>query len=101
MEPLPHILLKIAREFLGLSQDEVVALVGVGRSTIQKIERGEAVTEVYLSAVRQFYETQGIRFLAPADEGGWGLRNANVLTGKDRLNTLAEIPAGRRTKQTS
>ncbi|WJH40599.1 helix-turn-helix transcriptional regulator [Aliirhizobium terrae] len=101
MEPLPHILLKIAREFLGLSQDEVVALIGVGRSTIQKIERGEVVTEVYISVVRQFYENQGIRFLAPAEEQGWGLRNANVSSGKDRLNRLSEIPAGRRKKETS
>lgn len=100
MEPPPHILLKIAREFLGLSQDEVVAVIGVGRSTIQKIERGEAVTGVYISAVRQFYEDQGIRFLAPAEEEGWGLRNANVRSGKDRLNRLAAAPVGRRKKQT-
>ncbi|WP_210067967.1 helix-turn-helix transcriptional regulator [Rhizobium leguminosarum] len=98
MDPIPSIVLKIAREFLGLSQDQIAILLGIARSTVQRIERGDDVAEPYVSVVRRFYEDQGIQFLTPADGEGWGLRNTNLVSGRTALNTLANIPRSKRAK---
>ncbi|MBB2678484.1 UNVERIFIED_ORG: transcriptional regulator with XRE-family HTH domain [Rhizobium esperanzae] len=97
MQPVPRIILKIAREFLGLSQDDVEAVSGMSRKTIQRIERGDDVIIHYVTSLQRFYEDQGIEFVSPAHGRGWGLFNANTLVDSAKLNKLEHIPlAGRR-----
>jgi transcriptional regulator with XRE-family HTH domain len=96
MQPVPHPILKIAREFLGLSQDDVEAVLGVSRKTIQRIERGDDVIVHYIASLQRFYEDQGIEFVAPVDDRGWGIFNANTKSDPGKLNTLDSIPPSRR-----
>lgn len=96
MQPVPRSILKIAREFLGLSQDEVEAVLGISRKTIQRIERGDDVIVHYVASLQRFYEDQGIEFVAPDDDRGWGLFNANTKSDPARLNSLKSIPPSKR-----
>jgi len=93
--------LRIAREFLGLSQDDVEAVLGVSRKTIQRIERGDYVIVHYVSSLQRFYEDQGIEFVPPAGERGWGVFNANTKADPTRLNTLENIPPSKRRRAES
>ncbi|WP_430244895.1 helix-turn-helix transcriptional regulator [Neorhizobium sp. DAR64861/K0K2] len=96
MQHVPRPILKIAREFLGLSQDDVEAVVGVSRKTIQRIERGDDVIVHYVASLQRFYEDQGIEFVAPVDGRGWGLFNANTKADPGKLNALNNIPLSKR-----
>lgn len=95
-QPVPRPILKIAREFLGLSQDDVEAVLGVSRKTIQRIEKGDDVIIHYVASLQRFYEDQGIEFVAPVDGRGWGIFNANTNADPARLNTLNNIPPSKR-----
>ncbi|NKJ76914.1 helix-turn-helix domain-containing protein [Rhizobium laguerreae] len=101
MQTVPRPILKIAREFLGLSQDDVEAVVGVSRKTIQRIERGDDVIVHYVASLQRFYEDQGIEFVPPADDRGWGVFNANTKADPAKLNTLENIPPSKRRKTES
>ncbi len=96
MQSVPRPILKIAREFLGLSQDDVEALLGVSRKTIQRIERGDDVIVHYVTSLQRFYEEQGIEFIPPAHDRGWGMFNANTKADSTRLNALENIPLSKR-----
>lgn len=96
MQPVPRSILRIAREFLGLSQDDVEALVGVSRKTIQRIERGDDVIMHYVASLQRFYQDQGIEFVPPADDRGWGIFNANTKADPAKLNALSNIPLSKR-----
>lgn len=56
MKPAPPTILKIARGFLGPSQDEVENLTGISRKTIQRIEKGDAVLVHYAASLQGFFE---------------------------------------------
>ncbi|MBY3556428.1 helix-turn-helix domain-containing protein [Rhizobium laguerreae] len=99
MEPVPSTVFKIAREFLGLTQDEVEAVSGIARKTIQRIERGDAVTLPYVQTIQRFYEDQGIEFVTPASGSGWGVVNKNLVGPSSPLNRLADIPPSKRKKR--
>nr|WP_281052163.1 helix-turn-helix transcriptional regulator [Rhizobium leguminosarum] len=88
--------MKAAREFLGLSQDDVEAVFGMSRKTIQRMEKNMDVSEHYASALQRFYEEQGITFVPPADGRGWGMFNANTIDSVQSLNRLIDIPATKR-----
>ncbi|KQU04989.1 helix-turn-helix transcriptional regulator [Rhizobium sp. Leaf453] len=100
MRPAPPKILKIAREFLGLSQDDVEALFGISRKTIQRLERGDNVVVHYANSLQGFYELQGIEFVPPAGGKGWGVFNANTKSDPNKLNELGVIPPSKRIKAT-
>jgi transcriptional regulator with XRE-family HTH domain len=99
MEPLPPTVFRIAREFLGLTQDEVEVVSGIARSTIQRIERGSTVTPIYVRELRRLYEDLGIEFVTPASASGWGVINKNITGAAGLLNKLESIPPSKRKKQ--
>ena len=96
---VPAIILKLAREFLGLSQDEVEAHTHVSRSTIQRVERGHG--RVLNSAVelQKFYQNSGIDFLPPTNGAGWGLINNNAVGDDFQLNKLESVAVRNRSVQ--
>lgn len=93
----PPEILKVAREFLGLSQEAVEAHVQVSRSTLQRIERGVRDLRHYALLIQHFYEQNGIEFVPPKDGRGWGIFNHNTNDVPLRLNRL-ELRSGRRRK---
>jgi len=98
MEPAPSKILKIAREFLGLSQDEVEAIFGISRKSIQRLERGDKVAVHYAISLQSFYEAQGIEFVPPANGKGWGIFNANTNDDPNNLNKFGALPPSKRKK---
>jgi transcriptional regulator with XRE-family HTH domain len=100
MRPAPPKILKIAREFLGLSQDDVEAVFGISRKTVQRLERGDKVVVHYAISLQSFYEVQGIEFVPPADGRGWGVFNANTEGDPSKLNGLGALPPSKRIKAT-
>lgn len=96
MKPVPPTILKIAREFLGLSQDDVENLVGISRKTIQRIEKGDNVIVHYAWSLQRFYEEQGIRFAPPGPQEGWGVFNVNTHDDPGKLNGIVNIPPSKR-----
>ncbi|OAP35829.1 hypothetical protein AU381_16740 [Sinorhizobium glycinis] len=92
----PSTILKAAREFLGLSQDQVEALLGISRKTVQRVERGDPVIEHYVLRLQLFYEENGIEFVPPANEKGWGIFNHNTRDDPLRLNRLPEVKTERK-----
>ncbi|MDH0113104.1 helix-turn-helix transcriptional regulator [Rhizobium pusense] len=91
-------MMKAAREFLGLSQDDVEAVFGMSRKTIQRMEKRMEVSEQYVAALQRFYEEQGITFVPPTDERGWGMYNANLNGVEQSLNKLESVPMPKRKK---
>lgn len=96
MEPVPGKILKVARDFLGLTQDETEGASTVSRKTIQRIERGDPVEVAYIYKLQLFYIANGITFVKPSREQGWGVFNSNTRGDATILNKLASIPPGRR-----
>ncbi|PZM14124.1 transcriptional regulator [Rhizobium tubonense] len=94
----PPTILQIAREFLGLSQDQVAALSGVSRKTIQRAEKGDQGITRQVARLQQFYESNGIEFVPPATGKGWGIFNHNTIEDPLRLNRLPEIKTERKKK---
>lgn len=100
MEPVPGKILKVAREFLGLTQDETEGASTVSRKTIQRIERGDPVEVAYVYKLQLFYISNGITFVKPNLEQGWGVFNSNTRDDPAALNRLASIPPAKRLKKT-
>lgn len=96
MEPVPGTILKIAREFLGLTQDETEGASTVSRKTIQRIERCDPVEVAYIFKLQLFYMAQGISFVGPNEHQGWGVFNANTKYDPAKLNDLKFTPVGKR-----
>jgi transcriptional regulator with XRE-family HTH domain len=86
---VPPEILKVAREFLGLSQEQVEKHAGISRATIHRVERGVRELPQYALLVQHFYEKSGIEFVAPAGDRGWGLFNHNTAGKKRKLNRIA------------
>ncbi|KKZ86605.1 helix-turn-helix transcriptional regulator [Rhizobium phaseoli] len=86
---VPPEILKVAREFLGLSQEQVEKLAGISRATIHRVERGVRDLPQYALLVQHFYEQSGIEFVAPAGDRGWGIFNHNTAGKKRALNRMA------------
>ncbi|EJT04429.1 helix-turn-helix transcriptional regulator [Rhizobium sp. CCGE 510] len=84
----PPEILKVAREFLGFSQEQVEKHAGISRATIQRIERGVRDLPQYVLLLQHFYEKSGIEFVAPTGKRGWGLFNHNTAGKRRRLNKL-------------
>ncbi|WP_414692935.1 helix-turn-helix domain-containing protein [Pararhizobium sp.] len=67
-------MLRAAREAVGRSQADAAASADVSVRTIQRMESGEGeVTFDTLASVRDFLETQGVKFLPPDDDRDWGV----------------------------
>ncbi|NLS03464.1 helix-turn-helix transcriptional regulator [Rhizobium sp. P32RR-XVIII] len=92
----PAIALKVAREFLGLSQDMVEAHSEVSRSTIQRVESGRPDLLHYALRLQHFYETNGIAFVPPANGSGWGVFNNNTIEDPARLHNLPHVDPRKR-----
>lgn len=90
MEIVPPEILKIAREFLGLSQADVEAHASVSRATIQRVEQGVRSLPQYAAFLQYFYQQCGIEFVPPSGDRGWGVFNNNAVDMPIRLNRLAE-----------
>ncbi|MGO8172512.1 helix-turn-helix transcriptional regulator [Rhizobium ruizarguesonis] len=86
---VPPEILKVAREFLGLSQEQVEKHAGISRATIHRVERGVRDLPQYALLVQHFYEQSGIEFVAPAGDRGWGIFNHNTAGKKRALNRMA------------
>lgn len=98
---VPPEILKVAREFLGLSQKQVEKHAGISRATIHRVERGVRDLPQYALLVQHFYEECGIEFVAPADDRGWGLFNHNMRGRKPQLNRLKHASRGGNVRTTS
>ncbi|WP_260693964.1 helix-turn-helix transcriptional regulator [Rhizobium leguminosarum] len=85
---VPPEILKVAREFLGLSQEQVEKHAGISRATIHRVERGVRDLPQYALLVQHFYEQSGIEFVAPAGDRGWGVFNHNTAGRKRKLNRI-------------
>lgn len=96
MQSVPAKILKVAREFLGLSQDDVEGACGVSRRTIQRIEQGQVIDVGNAFKLQLFYITAGITFVSPTKDQGWGVFNVNTKDDPAVLNKLKDIPPGRR-----
>lgn len=102
MLKVPPEILKVAREFLGLSQEQVEQHSGISRATIQRIERSVRELPQYALLVQHFYEECGIEFVAPAEQKGWGVFNSNMRGRNPQLNRLkASSVAGSERKGSS
>ncbi|TAX29813.1 helix-turn-helix transcriptional regulator [Rhizobium leguminosarum] len=85
---VPPEILKVAREFLGLSQEQVEKHAGISRATIHRVERGVRDLPQYALLVQHFYEESGIEFVAPAGDRGWGVFNHNTAGKKRELSSI-------------
>ncbi|MDR9804685.1 helix-turn-helix transcriptional regulator [Rhizobium hidalgonense] len=83
---VPPEILKVAREFLGLSQEQVEKHAGVSRATVYRVERGVRDLPQYALLVQHFYEKSGIEFIAPVGDRGWGVFNHNTARDVRELN---------------
>ncbi|MBY3613515.1 helix-turn-helix transcriptional regulator [Rhizobium bangladeshense] len=92
----PPIMMKLAREFLGLSQEMVEAHSGVSRSSIQRVERGMAVMLNSVAELTKFYTRNGIVFLPPENGRGWGVVNNNFVQEDSPLNHLPSVELRKR-----
>jgi len=89
-------MMKLAREFLGLSQEMVEAHSGISRSSIQRVERGMRGMLNSAAELTQFYVTNGIVFLPPENGRGWGIVNNNVVEDDSLLNHLPSVELPKR-----
>lgn len=89
-------MMKLAREFLGLSQEMVEAHSGISRSSIQRIERGVKGILNSASELVQFYAKSGVVFLPPENGRGWGIVNNNLVEDDAPLNRLGNVELQRR-----
>jgi transcriptional regulator with XRE-family HTH domain len=65
---------RAARALIGLSQDELVALSGIPKSTIVRFEMGVGTPrQSTIAAIRAALETAGVEFIAE-NGGGAGVR---------------------------
>jgi transcriptional regulator with XRE-family HTH domain len=85
---VPPDILRVAREFLGLTQEQVEKHAGISRATVQRVERSVRDLPQYALLVQHFYENSGIEFVAPSGDRGWGVFNHNTSGRKPRLNKL-------------
>lgn len=63
---------KMARAATGLGVRELAKLAGVAQATVSRLERGEAIRENTISAIRTALENAGIVFL-PENGNGPGV----------------------------
>ncbi len=73
----PAELLAAARTLLGKTQEQVSAGSGVSRGTVNNVEHSEARLDS-VEPIVSYYEREGLEFLKPEGDAGWGLR-ANFL----------------------
>lgn len=78
---VPPEILKVAREFLGLSQEQVEKRAGISKATVYRVEKGVRDLPHYALLVQHFYEQHGIEFVAPVAGRGWGIFNHNTASG--------------------
>ncbi|WP_082928802.1 helix-turn-helix transcriptional regulator [Rhizobium bangladeshense] len=90
---VPPEILKVAREFLGLSQEQVEKHAGISRATVYRVERGLRELPQYALLVQHFYEESGIEFVAPSAGRGWGVFNHNTSGKNLRLNKFRQPKA--------
>ncbi|PDT25518.1 helix-turn-helix transcriptional regulator [Rhizobium hidalgonense] len=88
---VPPEILKVAREFLGLSQEQVEKHAGVSRATVYRVERGVRDLPQYALLVQHFYEQSGIEFVAPVGDRGWGVFNHNTARDVRELNRFDDV----------
>ena len=88
---VPPEILKVAREFLGLSQEQVERHAGVSRATVYRVERGVRDLPQYALLVQHFYEQSGIEFIAPSGDRGWGVFNHNTAGNARELNRFEDL----------
>lgn len=91
-------MMKLAREFLGLSQEMVEAYSGISRSSIQRVERGMRGMLNSAAELTKFYVTNGVVFLPPENGRGWGLANNNLIEDESPLNQLPPVELQKRSK---
>jgi transcriptional regulator with XRE-family HTH domain len=89
---VPPDILKIAREFLGLSQEQVGKHAGISRATVHRVEREVRNVPQYALLVQHFYEQRGIEFVAPTDDRGWGIFNHNTSEKKRKSKRMRKSP---------
>ncbi|MDX0563779.1 helix-turn-helix domain-containing protein [Sinorhizobium medicae] len=90
---VPPEILRVAREFLGLTQEQVEKHAGISRATVQRVERSVRDLPQYALLVQHFYEKSGIEFVAPSGGRGWGVFNHNTSGRRLRLNKLTKSAA--------
>jgi len=94
-------MMKLAREFLGLSQEMVEAHSGISRSSIQRVERGTGVMLNSAAELTKFYTNNGIVFLPPQNGRGWGIVNNNAVEDDSPLSRLPSVPIVKRRAKTA
>lgn len=64
---------KMARAATGLGVRDLAAAAGVSPDTVARLERGEALREATVAAIRAALEAAGVEFI-PENGGGAGVR---------------------------
>lgn len=64
---------KMARVATGLGVRDLAALAGLSPDTVARLERGEALKESTIAAIRAALEAAGVEFIAE-NGGGAGVR---------------------------
>ncbi|MCU0907165.1 MAG: helix-turn-helix domain-containing protein [Rhodobacteraceae bacterium] len=64
---------KMARAATGLGVRDLAAAAGVSPDTVARLERGEALREATVAAIRAALEAAGVEFI-PQNGGGRGVR---------------------------
>lgn len=68
---------RAARALLGWSQTELAERAGVGRSTVDKLERGEGKPKAdFVAAIQRAIEAAGVHPIHEDQWGGEGVRKA-------------------------
>lgn len=80
----PPNVLRAARELLGLKQIDVAEAAQLSRRTIQRLEVGEFERTATSIVLQEWYEAQGIVFVRPAQENGWGVFDNSDVARTDR-----------------
>lgn len=82
-------LLKGARLMLGITQEELAEQSGVGRASINRLERGMGGTTRVRDAVQKALEAQGVRFIGASKDSAGGVLLPPDPERSARLDTIS------------
>lgn len=63
----------MARLGIGMSQEELAMHAGIGRASLERLEKGLARTIRIKDAVQRALEAKGVRFIEPSKDSGGGV----------------------------
>lgn len=70
----PYQLLRAARVALDITHEDLAREAGVSERTLVRIEKPQSVSDESIARVQAALEAKGVRFLAPEEGNGPGMR---------------------------